>query len=102
MLRSALLIVGAFVLMVASGAAATIGATSFSMSLGLKYHNNYEYYGKLPAMLLIPFAAIVGFVVPGIVIWRLHINRWRVSLRTLLIATTLVAVVLGLVVYFAN
>ena len=33
--------------------------------------------------------------------WVRHL-RWRFSLRTLLIATTLVAVVLGLIVYFAR
>ena len=72
------------------------------MSLDLKYHDNYEYYGQTPAVLLIPTAAIVAFVVPGVIVWRLHKNQWRVSLRTLLIATTLVAVVLGLIVYAAR
>ena len=42
-------------------------------------------------MLLIAFAAA-----------RLTNNRFRFSLRTLLIATTLLAVVLGLIVYAAN
>ena len=102
MLRSALLITGTFILMVACGAAATIGTISFLMSLGLKYHDNYEYYGKMPAVLLIPFAAVVGFVVPGVVIWRLHHNRWRVSLRALLVSTTVLAVLMGLAVWAAR
>jgi hypothetical protein len=38
-------------------------------------------------------------VVPAIAFGAASLIRWRFSLRTLLIATTLVAVVLGLIVY---
>jgi hypothetical protein len=84
--------------MLASGAAAAVGTLSVLMSLGMKYHDNYEYYGQTPAVLLIPIAAIVAFMLPGIIVWGLHQNQWRVSLRTLLIVITLVAVGLGLIV----
>ena len=85
--------------MLACGAAATAGMIRALMSVGLKYHNNYEYYGQTPAVLLIPIAAVFAFVMPGVIVWRLHRNRWRVSLRTLLIGMTAVAVLLGLAIW---
>ena len=95
--QKAYLIVGTFVLMVCSGAAAAVVATRLLMSLGLKYHDNYEYYGQSAALLVIPLVAFVAFVVPGMIVWRLHRTQWRISLRTLLIGMTMVAVALGLV-----
>ena len=91
------LVVGTIVLMVCSGAAAAVVATRLLMSLGLKYHDNYEYYGQSAALLVIPIVAFVAFVVPGIIVWNLYRNQWRISLRTLLIGMTMVAVALGLV-----
>ena len=95
--QKAYLIVGTIVLMVCSGAAAAVVATRLLMSLGLKYHDNYEYYGQSAALLVIPLVAFVAFVVPGMIVWRLHRTQWRISLRTLLIGMTMVAVALGLV-----
>ena len=95
--QKAYLIVGTFVLMVCSGAAAAVVATRLLMSLGLKYHDKYEYYGQSAALLVIPLVAFVAFVVPGMIVWRLHRTQWRISLRTLLIGMTMVAVALGLV-----
>ena len=95
--QKAYLIVGTFVLMVCSSAAAAVVATRLLMSLGLKYHDNYEYYGQSAALLVIPLVAFVAFVVPGMIVWRLHRTQWRISLRTLLIGMTMVAVALGLV-----
>jgi hypothetical protein len=69
------------------------------MSVGLKYHNNYEYYGQTPAVLLIPIAGVLGFAMPGIMVWRLHRNRWRISLRALLVGMTAFAVLLGLALW---
>jgi len=91
------LFVGTIVLMVCSGAAAAVVATRLLMSLGLKYHDNYEYYGQSAALLVIPIVALVAFVVPGIIVWNLYRNQWRISLRALLIGMTMVAVALGLV-----
>jgi hypothetical protein len=96
-IQKAFLVVGTFILMVCSGAAAAVVATRVLMSLGLKYHDNYEYYGQSAAVLLIPIAAFVAFVLPGLIVWRLHRTQWRISLRTLLIGMTVVAVALGLV-----
>ena len=87
------------VLMVACGIAAMALTLYVLMSLGLKYHNNYEYYGQTPANLLIPISGLIAFVLPGIIVWRLHQNHWRVSLRTLLIAVTVTCVLLGALVY---
>ncbi len=67
------------------------------MSLGMKYHDNYEYYGQSAALLLIPIVAVVAFLIPGLLVWRLHQAQWRISLRTLLIGMTVIAVALGLV-----
>jgi hypothetical protein len=47
------------------------------------------------------WAVVVFFGSLAILPWMPHV-RWRFSLRTLLIATTLVAVVLGLAVYAAG
>ncbi len=96
-IQKAFLVVGTFVLMVCSGAAAAVVAIRLLMSLGLKYHHNYEYYGQSATVLVIPVVAFVAFLVPGLIVWRLHKTRWRISLRTLLIGMTVVAVALGLV-----
>jgi hypothetical protein len=96
MLRNTLLALGTFVLMLAGGTVAAFWTIHFLMSLGLKYHDNYERYGQMPTVLLVPMAGIIGFVTPGIIVWRLRRNGWRVRLRTLLITTAVVAMFLGL------
>lgn len=96
-IQKAFLAIGTFVLMVCSGAAAAVVAIRVLMSLGLKYHDNYEYYGQSATVLVIPVAAFVAFVLPGLIVWRLHKSHWRISLRTLLVGMTMVAVALGLV-----
>jgi hypothetical protein len=85
--------------MLICGAVATVGAIRVLMSLGLKYHDNYEFYGQSPVVVLIPIAGIIGFVGPGITVWWLHNNHWRVSLRTLFIGLTVFAVLLGAFVW---
>jgi hypothetical protein len=98
-MRQALLILGTFALMVVCGAGAALTALSCLMRLGLKYHDNYEYYGQTPAVFLIPLAAIIGFAAPGVLVWWLRNNGWRISLRAMLILMTLIAAILGVVVY---
>jgi hypothetical protein len=94
-LRIGFLIIGTLVVMIVSGAVAAGGTAYVLLSLGLKYHDNYEYYGQSPAVILIPMFGIIASAISGIIVWRLHNNHWRVSLRTLLIAMTVVAVVMG-------
>jgi hypothetical protein len=94
-MRTGLLIIGTLAFMIASGALAAVGTLRVLMSLGMKYNNNYEFYGQHPAVALIPIIGIVGFVIPGIVVWRLRENHWRVSLCTLVMAMTLIAVLFG-------
>ena len=47
------------------------------------------------------FVLLVIFVMLGVLPWTRHL-KWHFSLRTLLIATTLIAVLLGLIVYLAH
>ena len=61
---------------------------------GFFIHDQNSRYAILPLVFRVSSATLAA--VPWI-----H-ARWRFSLRTLLIATTLVAVVLGLVVYAAR
>jgi hypothetical protein len=101
-MRKLLLILATFALMVACCAGALLAALSYFMSLGLKYHNNYEYYGQFPGVVLMIFAAgAMGFLAPGFVVLYLYNNPIeiprRFSLRNLLIITTLVAIVVGMV-----
>jgi hypothetical protein len=98
-MRQALLILGTFALMIICGAGAALTTLSCLMNLGMKHYDNYEYYGQTPAVLLIPLAAIIGFASPGIFVWWLQNNRWRISLRAMLIIMTLIAAILGFAVY---
>jgi hypothetical protein len=98
-MRKALLILGTFALMIICGAGAAFTTLSCLMHLGLKHHNTYEYYGQAPAVFLIPLAAIIGFATPGFLVWWLRNDRWRFSMRALLIIMTLIATILGFVVY---
>lgn len=94
-MRTALVIVGTLALMTALGAAAAVGTLHVLMTLGMKYHNNYEYYGLTPVRWLIPLFGLVCFALPGIIVWRLHDKPWRVSLGTLLGLMTVVALLIG-------
>jgi hypothetical protein len=98
-MRQALLILGTFAAMVICGAGAALTTLNFLMKLGLKHYDNYEYYGQTPAVLLIPLAAIIGFATPGILVWWLRSNRWRISMRAMFTIMTLIAAILGFVVY---
>jgi hypothetical protein len=71
---------------------ADVPQTTFEMAFN-KYNLNGEILVRFPHW----FAAIV-FAALAATPWL----RWRFSLRTLLIAMTLVAVALGLVVFYAN
>jgi hypothetical protein len=98
-MRQALLILGTFAAMVICGAGAALTTLNYLMKLGLERYDNYEHYGQTPAVFLIPLAAIIGFTAPGILVWWLQNNRWRMSLRALLVIMTVVALLLGAVVY---
>jgi hypothetical protein len=97
-MRKSLLILGTFGLMIICGAGAALTALSCLMRLGLKHYDNYEHYGQTPAVLLIPLAAVIGFATPGILVWWLRNNRWRISVRAMLIIMTVIAAILGIVV----
>jgi hypothetical protein len=98
-MRQALLILSTFALMIVCGTGAALTTLTCLMRLGLKHHDNYEHYGQTSAVLLIPLAAIIGFASPGILVWWLRNNRWRISMRAMLIIMTLIAAILGFVVY---
>jgi hypothetical protein len=66
------------------------------MNLGLKQHDNYEYYGGTFGLVIVIVSGIIGFVAPGILVWYLNKSSWQVSLRTFLIAMFVVAVILGI------
>lgn len=46
------------------------GSIIFIMQLGSAQHDNYEYYGKYPALYLVP--PLVGYFVPSLVAWGLR------------------------------
>jgi hypothetical protein len=99
--RTLLKSLGTLALMAVCGAAAFAGMLAFLMKLGLKRHDNYEYYGGKFGLILMFGAAAVGFLVPGFVVWGLSYRefRWQFSLRSLLITMTLIALVLGSVAF---
>jgi hypothetical protein len=96
-MRTAAVIVGTVLLMIASGAAAAFGTARLLMMLGLKYHNNYEYYGLTGAGYLVPILGLACFLLPGIIVWKSHDKHWRISLGTLLGVITLVALLFGVI-----
>jgi hypothetical protein len=90
-------VLGAIALMVAGGFFAFGAAATFLMNLGIKLHSNYEYYGQMfyggyPSLVFIFGISAIGFLAPGFIIWWLHKRAWQVSLLTLFIVMTLVAV----------
>jgi hypothetical protein len=99
--RTLMKFLGTLLLMAVCGAAAFAGMLAFLMKLGLKRHDSYEYYGGNLGLILTFGAAAVGFLVPGLIVWCLSQReiRWQFSLRSLLIAMTLVALLLGIVAF---
>ena len=53
---------------IVSGVVFLAAATCILMSLGLKYHDNYEYYGQYPALYLGPgvVGLLVGYFLPSL------------------------------------
>ncbi|MHB0958210.1 MAG: hypothetical protein ACYC0X_12080 [Pirellulaceae bacterium] len=49
------------------------GSIYILMTIGLKRHGNYEYYGSYWALYTVP--GIVGFVLPSVVAWILRRRR---------------------------
>jgi hypothetical protein len=94
-IRTTLKILGTLALMVTCGVIAFGAAVSFLMNLGLKLHDNYEYYGGFLGLVFTIGSGAIGFVAPTILVWHLDKNSWRVSLRALFIAVFVVAVLLG-------
>lgn len=92
-----LVVLAVFLSMLISGFASMAGVIVFLMNLGLKYHDNYEYYGAIwlngyPALFLMCLAGAIGFAAPGVICWRLSDRKVRFSVRTALLITTFVAI----------
>jgi hypothetical protein len=83
-------------LMTVCGAFSLVIGISFLMNLGMKLHNNYEYYGSVPAVIL---CGAVGFATSGLLVWWLEKRGWKISLRALLITITVVSVLLAIYVW---
>ena len=98
-MRKFLLIIGTFALMATCGAGAFLATLRLLMTLGMKLHDDKDYYGQTPGVALICVAGALGFAAPGFIVWHLYKSGWRFSLRTLLIAITAIALILGLAVY---
>jgi hypothetical protein len=96
-MQNALVIVSTLVSMIALGAVAAATTLHVLMSLGMKHHDNYEYYGQSPAAYLVPVAGVIGFALPGILAWKFSKKSSQVSLGTLFAVTTLVALLFGAV-----
>ena len=104
-LMNVVVFVGAFTLMAAGGFAAFTWALTVLMRLGTKHHDIYDYYGYTHPLLSAMFVfgtVLAGFVAPGVIVWRLQKHSWRVSLRTLLVATTVAAIILATCACFAT
>ena len=95
-------VVGTLLLMVVGGLLTYVTTIVILMGLGTKFHDNYEYYGSFSALILLYGLGAIGFLAPGVVVWYFHKRGppWQFSLRALIIATTLIVVVLGVVVSF--
>jgi hypothetical protein len=88
-------ILGTLALMVASGFLAIVMAATFLMNLGLKLHDNYEYYRSPFSMVLMVACGIAGFAIPELLIWSLQRSR-QFGLRTLFAFMTAIALLLGI------
>jgi hypothetical protein len=103
-MRNVVIALGVLALMVISFVATFAGAVWGLMTLGLRRHGNYEYYGLTSAIYLVYIAAAVGFFAPGVAAWYLYMRPgkslpWQFSVRTLLTVVTLLAVLLGTASY---
>lgn len=87
---------GAVVLMGACGLVAYVGALTFLMNLGLKLHDNYEYYGGFCGSIFIFGSGAIGFAAPGAILWHLRNRNVRFSIRTIFIVMTAVAVIVAI------
>ena len=97
--KSAWKIVATLALMVVSGTVTYVVQSYIFWQLGSQLHGEANYYATYPAAIWGLWGlCILGFLAPGVVVWYLH--KWQFSLRTLLIAMTLIAVVLGIVISF--
>jgi hypothetical protein len=95
--------IGALVLMVISGIVTLYTTIIITMGLGDKFHDNPWYYNQsIKATVLIWGLSAMSFLAPGVIVWYLckRERPWKFSLRTLLIVTTLIAVVLAIGVSF--
>jgi hypothetical protein len=85
---------GILLLMAISGVVWYLVSVFVFFALGVSLHDNYEYYGRYPAIFLT--AALVGFFFPLLVLeWlkRIGAQRRRTLFKTILIATGVVFVV---------
>jgi hypothetical protein len=105
-MMNALKVLGTFVLMVFCGVVA-FAATAFSLfELGLELLGNFDYFFAYPhsfGVALSFVAGAIGFLAPGVIVWKRHnFAEYKIpsqfGLRTLLIVMTVIAVILGLAV----
>jgi hypothetical protein len=99
-----ILALGVLALMVISFVATFAGAVWGLMTLGLRRHGNYEYYGQSSTFFLVCVAAAAAFFAPAVAAWYLSKRSgkalpWQFSVRTLLIVVSLLAVMLGTASY---
>ena len=102
-MRKFFLILATLAAMVVCGVGALVMTLTYFMELGTSRHGNYEYYGQVPGVrALIFIAGAIGLLAPGIAAWYLWTTweqkrSWRFSLRTALLAMTLIALLLGII-----
>jgi hypothetical protein len=104
-LRDVGLVLGTVALMAAGGFAMFSLALTIVMRLGTKNHGIYDYYGYTYPFLFVAFmlgTMALGFVAPGVIVWRLHKNSWRFSIRALFIIVTVVAVLVAIYAYASS
>ena len=101
-LRDVGLVLGTVALMAAGGFAMFYLSLTVAMGLGSKNHGIYDYYGYTYPFLFVAFmlgTMALGFVAPGVIVWRLHKNSWRFSIRAIFIVMTVVAVLVAIYGY---
>jgi hypothetical protein len=104
-LRDVGLVLGTVALMAAGGFAMFSLALSIAVRLGSKNHGIYDYYGYTYPYLFVAFmlgAMALGFVAPGVIVWRLHKNSWRFSIRALFIIISVVSVLVAAYAYTSS
>jgi hypothetical protein len=103
-MRNVAIALGVLALMVISFVATFVGAVWGLMTLGLRRHGNYEYYGQTTTFFVICVVAAVAFFAPAVAAWYLckcsgKSLPWQFSVRTLFTVVTLLAVLLGTASY---